>query len=76
MIVFLWNVRNRQIVGGLYTYWDYKRHRWERNGGLRLDHLLLNEPLHSRLKAAGVDKEERGKEGASDHAPTWIQLKR
>lgn len=70
------SLRARHPRERLYTYWDYKRHRWERNGGLRLDHLLLNEPLHSRLKAAGVDKEERGKEGASDHAPTWIQLKR
>jgi len=59
----------------IYTYWDYKRHRWEKNGGLRLDHLLLNEPLHSRLKGAGADKDERGKEGASDHAPAWIRLK-
>jgi len=59
----------------IYTYWDYKRQRWEKNGGLRLDHLLLNEPLHRRLRSAGVDKNERGKEGASDHAPTWIELK-
>jgi exodeoxyribonuclease-3 len=59
----------------LYTYWDYKRQRWERNGGLRLDHLLLNEPLHKRLKAAGVDRWVRGEEGASDHAPAWIELR-
>jgi exodeoxyribonuclease-3 len=58
----------------LYTYWDYKRQRWERNGGLRLDHLLLGEPLHDKLKKAGVDKMVRGKEGASDHAPAWIKL--
>jgi exodeoxyribonuclease-3 len=60
----------------LYSYWDYKRQRWERNGGLRLDHLLLNAPLHKRLKAAGVDTWVRGIEGASDHAPAWIQLQR
>ena len=59
----------------IYTYWDYKRHRWEKNGALRLDHILLNEPLHRRLTGAGVDNAERGKEGASDHAPTWIELK-
>jgi exodeoxyribonuclease-3 len=58
----------------IYTYWDYKRQRWERNGGLRLDHLLLNKPLHKRLKAAGVDRWVRGEEGASDHAPAWIEL--
>jgi len=60
----------------MYTYWDYKRHRWEKNGCLRLDHLLLNAPLQKKLKGAGVDKDERGKEGASDHAPAWIVLKR
>jgi exodeoxyribonuclease-3 len=60
----------------IYTYWDYKWQRWERNGGLRLDHILLNMPLHRTLKSAGVDRDERGKEGASDHAPTWITLKR
>jgi exodeoxyribonuclease-3 len=59
----------------IYTYWDYKRQRWERNGGLRLDHILLNAPLHRKLKRAGVDREERGKEGASDHAPAWIEMK-
>jgi exodeoxyribonuclease-3 len=59
----------------IYTYWDYKRQRWERNGGLRLDHLLLNEPLHQRLKGADVDKWVRGVEGASDHAPAWVSLK-
>jgi len=59
----------------LYTYWDYKRQRWERNGGLRLDHLLLNGPLHKRLKAAGVDRWVRGEEGASDHAPAWVELR-
>jgi exodeoxyribonuclease-3 len=60
----------------IYTYWDYKRQRWERNGGLRLDHILLNEPLHRKLKMAGVDRAERAREGASDHAPTWVTLKR
>ena len=58
----------------IYTYWDYKRQRWERNGGLRLDHLLLSPQLHQRLTAGGVDSWARAEEGASDHAPTWIKL--
>lgn len=58
----------------IYTYWGYKRQRWERNGGLRLDHLLLNQPLHRRLKMAGVDRWQRGEIGASDHAPAWINI--
>ena len=57
-----------------YTFWDYKRNRWPRDAGLRLDHLLLNPDLAPRLKKAGIDKAVRGQEGASDHAPMWIVL--
>jgi len=60
----------------MFTFWDYKRNRWTRDAGLRLDHLLLNPALASRLKAAGVDRGVRGEEWASDHAPAWITLKR
>jgi exodeoxyribonuclease-3 len=59
----------------LYTFWDYKRNRWPRDAGLRLDHLLLSPILAKRLKAAGVDRIERGRDGASDHAPVWVDLK-
>jgi exodeoxyribonuclease-3 len=59
----------------MYTFWDYKRDRWRRNAGLRLDHLLLSPPLASRLEAAGVDREVRGQAGASDHAPAWVVLR-
>jgi exodeoxyribonuclease-3 len=60
----------------IYTYWDYMRKRWERNAGLRIDHLLLNRELAARLAAAGVDKAVRGRAGASDHAPAWIEIER
>ena len=59
----------------LYTYWDYMRKRWERDGGLRIDLLLLSSQSAKRLKDAGVDREVRGAEGASDHAPAWIILR-
>ena len=58
----------------IYTFWDYMRKRWERNGGLRIDHLLLNPVLAARLVDANVDKAVRGRVGASDHAPTWIEV--
>ncbi|MGZ3411731.1 MAG: exodeoxyribonuclease III [Xanthobacteraceae bacterium] len=58
----------------IYTFWHYIRHRWERDAGLRLDHLLLSPSLAGRLQAAGVDRSTRGKEGASDHAPVWVKL--
>jgi exodeoxyribonuclease-3 len=59
----------------IYTFWDYKRNRWERDAGLRLDHLLLSAELSRRLRAAGVDKAVRGRDNASDHAPAWIRLR-
>ena len=58
----------------MYTFWDYKRNRWQRDAGLRIDHLLLNPKAARRLVEAGVDREVRGLEGASDHAPAWILL--
>jgi exodeoxyribonuclease III len=58
----------------VYTFWDYFRQHWEKNSGLRIDHLLLNPALSSRLTAAGVDTWVRGQAGASDHAPTWVRL--
>jgi exodeoxyribonuclease-3 len=58
----------------IYTFWHYMRKRWERDAGLRLDHLLLSPVLKRRLKAAGVDRAVRGEAGASDHAPVWVEL--
>jgi exodeoxyribonuclease-3 len=59
----------------IYSFWDYKRNRWPRDAGLRLDHILLGPILAGRLDAAGVDRAERGREGASDHAPVWAELR-
>lgn len=59
----------------MYTFWDYKRLRWERDAGLRIDHFLLSPELAPRLKKGGVDRAARGEDGASDHAPAWIELK-
>lgn len=58
----------------IYTFWDYFRNAWGRDAGLRLDHLLLSPSIADRLLAAGVDREVRGWEKASDHAPAWIEL--
>jgi exodeoxyribonuclease-3 len=58
----------------IYTFWDYFRNAWGRNAGLRIDHLLLSTSVASRLVAAGVDRDVRGWEKASDHAPVWIEL--
>ena len=58
----------------MFTFWHYKRNRWPRDAGLRLDHLLLSPALAPRLAKAGVDRQVRGEDGASDHAPAWIVL--
>jgi len=59
----------------IYTFWDYFRNAWGRNAGLRIDHLLLSPSVSKRLVSADVDREVRGWEKASDHAPVWVQLK-
>ncbi|SDF94056.1 bifunctional non-homologous end joining protein LigD [Pedobacter terrae] len=58
----------------IYTYWDYLRKAYDRNAGLRLDHFLLSADLAEKLKDGNVDKQVRGWEGASDHAPVLIEL--
>ena len=57
-----------------YTFWSYLRNRWPRDAGLRIDHLLLSPVLKRRLVDAGVDRGVRALEGASDHAPVWLEL--
>jgi exodeoxyribonuclease III len=68
-------IRERHPSKPMFTFWDYKRNRWPRDAGLRLDHLMLSPVLAPRLIKAGVDVKERAEEGASDHAPAWIVLR-
>ena len=58
----------------VFTFWDYFRKHWERNAGLRIDHLLLSNELEPCLVEAGVDRWVRGETKASDHAPAWVKL--
>jgi exodeoxyribonuclease-3 len=58
----------------IFTFWDYFRNHWKRNAGLRIDHLLLNQVLAPHLDDSNVDRWVRDREGASDHAPTWVTL--
>lgn len=69
------SVRARHPDAQIYTFWDYFRNAFGRDAGLRIDHLLLNPALAGRLVDAGVDKNVRGWERSSDHAPTWVELK-
>ena len=68
-------LRTRHPNGGVWTFWDYQAGAWQRDAGFRIDHLLLSPQAADRLVDAGVDKEYRGREKASDHAPTWVRLR-
>jgi exodeoxyribonuclease III len=68
-------IRARHPKVPMYTFWDYMRDRWARDAGLRLDHLLLTPQAAERLAGAGVDRDIRGEQGASDHTPAWIVLR-
>ncbi len=68
-------IRARHPQEPMYTFWDYMRNRWPRDAGLRIDHLLLSGEAAKRLVDAGIDRDVRGKERASDHAPAWVELR-
>ncbi len=61
-------------AGGLYTFWDYQAGAWQRNNGIRIDHLLLSPHAADLLKSAGVDKDLRAQDKPSDHVPAWVEL--
>jgi exodeoxyribonuclease-3 len=68
-------LRTRFPAGRVWTFWDYQAGAWQRDAGFRIDHLLLSPQAADRLVSAGVDKDYRGREKASDHAPTWVRLR-
>jgi len=67
-----WRALHREI--GAYSFWDYQRGRWQRDEGLRIDHLLLSPQAADRLTACEIDRTPRGREKASDHTPVWCEL--
>ncbi|MCH7888915.1 MAG: exodeoxyribonuclease III, partial [Proteobacteria bacterium] len=58
-----------------YSWWDYRGRGWERDHGMRLDHLLLSPQAADRLEASGIDRGPRGRPKASDHTPVWCELR-
>ena len=59
---------------GVYTFWDYQAGAWQKDDGIRIDHLLLSPQATDLLVAAGVDRFTRGWEKPSDHVPAWVEL--
>lgn len=60
---------------GVYTFWDYQAGAWQKDDGIRIDHLLLSPQAADRLSAAGIDRFTRGWEKPSDHVPAWVELR-
>ncbi|MCA0319384.1 MAG: exodeoxyribonuclease III [Proteobacteria bacterium] len=60
---------------GLYSFWDYQAGAWQRNNGIRIDHLMLSPHAADRLVTAGIDKHVRGFEKPSDHVPVWCEIR-
>ena len=67
-------LRTRHPEEPIYTFWDYFRNHWQRNCGMRIDHLLLSPDLAEQLVDANVHSWVRGLPKASDHAPAWVQI--
>lgn len=67
-------VRAATDAPGLYSFWDYQAGAWQRNKGIRIDHLLLSPQAADRLTAVGIDKSMRAREKPSDHVPVWAEL--
>jgi exodeoxyribonuclease-3 len=59
---------------GAFSWWDYRAAGFRRNRGLRIDHVLLNQPLYERCTQSAIDREPRKHERPSDHAPVWVEL--
>ncbi len=66
--------RARNAAPGQYSFWDYQAGAWQRNNGIRIDHLLLTPQAADLLTDVGIDREERAREKPSDHVPVWIDL--
>ena len=67
-------IRAQNPAPGTYTFWDFQAGAWERNNGIRIDHLLLSPQAADLLQASGIDKAVRGRNRPSDHVPVWIDL--
>lgn len=67
-------VRVRMPGPGVCTFWDYQAIAWERNHGIRIDHVLCSPQVADRLEAVGIDKDVRGGDKPSDHVPVWVDI--
>ena len=71
-----WSDAIREVTqeDGVYSFWDYQAGAWQKNNGIRIDHILLSPQAADRLAGAGIDAAIRGREKPSDHVPVWVEL--
>lgn len=67
-------IRATTDAAGVYTFWDYQAGAWQKNHGIRIDHLLLSPQAADQLRQCGIDKHTRGWEKPSDHVPVWFEI--
>ena len=67
-------IRTRDASPGLYSFWDYQAGAWQKNNGIRIDHLLLTPQAADLMTGAGIDSQVRGRDKPSDHVPVWVEL--
>ena len=67
-------IRATNPAAETYTFWDYQAGAWQKNNGIRIDHILLSPRAADRLSHAAIDKQTRGWEKPSDHVPVWVEL--
>jgi exodeoxyribonuclease III len=67
-------VRATSDASGVYTFWDYQAGAWQKNNGIRIDHVLLSPQAADRLGEVGIDRHVRSWEKPSDHVPVWLDL--
>ncbi|MEM7569961.1 MAG: exodeoxyribonuclease III [Pseudomonadota bacterium] len=68
-------LRAIQPEGAAYTFWDYQRGAWQKDHGIRIDHIMMSPQAADLLESGGVDRAARAKEKSSDHTPVWVTLK-
>jgi len=66
--------RTRTQGPGHYSFWDYQAGAWDRNNGIRIDHVLMTPQCADLMRDCGIDREVRGREKPSDHVPVWVEL--
>lgn len=67
-------IRSRHAQSGLYSFWDYQAGAWQRNDGIRIDHVLMTPQCADLMSDCGIEAELRGREKPSDHVPVWVDL--